>query len=58
MIKLLKNPKFWTLVAALVAAASAFFLESCSSKVHVVRSGVHVDTVRIDLQAKTNNANY
>lgn len=45
---LLKSKKFWTLVSALVAAFSAFFMTGCAAQAKVQRSGVHIDTVRVD----------
>lgn len=45
---LLTSKKFWTLVSAIVAALSAFFLTSCAAQAKVQRSGIHVDTVRVD----------
>lgn len=45
---LVKSKRFWTLLAALVAALSAFFMSSCSATAKVQRSGVHIDTVRVD----------
>lgn len=44
----LRSKAFWTLISALVAALSAFFLSSCSASAKVSRSGVHIDTVRVD----------
>lgn len=35
---LLKSKKFWTLVSAIVAALSAFFLTSCVSSHYVAQS--------------------
>lgn len=35
---LLKSKKFWTLVSAIVAAVSAFFLTSCSTSHYVAQS--------------------
>lgn len=35
---LLKSKKFWTLVSAIVAALSAFFLTSCSTSHYVAQS--------------------
>lgn len=35
---LLKSKKFWTLLSAIVAALSAFFLTSCSSSHYVAQS--------------------
>ena len=45
---LLKSKKFWTLVTAIVAALSAFFLSGCAAQAKVSRNGVHIDTVRVD----------
>lgn len=53
--KLLKSKKFWTLATSIVAALSAFFLASCSYSAKVSRSGVHVDTVRIDYVTRSRN---
>lgn len=52
---LLKSKKFWTLIAAVVAAFAAFFLESCSAQAKVARTGVHIDTVRVDYIIRSNN---
>ena len=45
---LLQSKKFWTLVAAIVAALSAFFMSSCAASAKVRRHGIHIDTVRVD----------
>ena len=45
----LHSKKFWTLVAAIVAALAAFFLESCTARHYVVQSASSVksgDTTR------------
>ena len=52
---LIRSKKFWTLIAALVAAFAAFFTVSCSSAVHLRRSGVHCDTVQVDYKGRSNN---
>ena len=52
---LLKSKKFWTLIAALVAAFAAFFTSSCSASAKVSRSGVHIDTVRVDYIIRSRN---
>lgn len=52
---LLKSKKFWTLIAALVAAFAAFFTTSCSASAKVSRSGVHIDTVRVDYIIRSRN---
>ncbi|WGL31025.1 hypothetical protein [Dipodfec virus UOA04_Rod_660] len=43
-----KTKRFWTLVSSIVAALTAFFLTSCSVQARVSRSGIHIDTVRVD----------
>lgn len=52
---LLKSKKFWTLVAAIVAALTAFFTTSCSAAAKVQRHGIHIDTVRVDYIVKSRN---
>lgn len=47
-LALLKSKKFWTLVAAIVAALTAFFTTSCAAQAKVRREGIHIDTVRVD----------
>lgn len=54
-LSLLKSKKFWTLVAAIVAALTAFFTASCSAQAKVQRHGVHIDTVRVDYIIKSRN---
>ena len=53
--RLLKSRRFWTLISALVAALSAFFLTSCAAAAKVSRHGVHIDTVRIDYIIRSKN---
>lgn len=50
-----KSKSFWTLVSSIVAALAAFFLSSCSAQARLQRSGVHVDTVRVDYIIRSNN---
>lgn len=52
---LLTSKKFWTLVSAIVAALSAFFLTSCAASAKVQRHGVHIDTVRVDYIIRSRN---
>lgn len=52
---MLKSKKFWTLIAALVAAFAAFFTSSCSASAKVSKSGVHIDTVRVDYIIRSRN---
>ena len=51
-----KSKAFWTLVSSIVAALAAFFLASCSAQARVQRSGVHIDTVRVDYIIRSNNS--
>lgn len=53
--KLLRSKSFWTLISAILAALSAFFLSSCSAQGKMSRSGVHIDTVRVDYIVRSNN---
>lgn len=55
MKDLLKSKKFWTLIAAVVAALSAFFAAGCATQAKVNRSGVHIDTVRVDYIIRSRN---
>ena len=50
-----KSKAFCTLVSSIVAALAAFFLASCSAQAKVQRSGVHIDTVRVDYIVRSNN---
>lgn len=50
-----KSKAFWTLVSSIIAALAAFFLSSCSAQARLQRSGVHVDTVRVDYIIRSNN---
>ena len=45
---LITSKKFWTLIAAIVAALAAFFTVGCAAQAKVQRAGVHIDTVRVD----------
>ena len=53
-----KSKAFWTLVSSIVAALATFFLSSCSAQVRLQRSGVHIDTVRVDYIVRSNNLTY
>lgn len=50
-----KSKAFWTLISSIVAALATFFLASCSAQAKVFRSGVHIDTVRVDYVVRSNN---
>lgn len=50
-----KSKAFWTLVSSVIAALAAFFLSSCAAQAKMQRSGVHIDTVRVDYIIRSNN---
>ena len=50
-----RSKAFWTLVSSIVAALAAFFLSSCTAQAKVARTGVHIDTVRVDYIIRSNN---
>ena len=50
-----KSKAFWTLVSSIIAAFATFFLASCSAQAKVARTGVHIDTVRVDYIIRSNN---
>ena len=56
LLSLLKSKKFWTLVAAIVAALAAFFTVSCQYSGTLFRTGVHNDTVRYEYRVRSRNA--
>lgn len=56
ILNLLKSKKFWTLVAAIVAALTAFFTASCQYSGTLFRTGVHNDTVRYEYRVRSRNA--
>lgn len=53
-----KSKAFWTLISSIIAALATFFLASCSAQARLQRSGVHVDTVRVDYIIRSNNLNH
>lgn len=55
ILALLRSKKFWTLVAAVVAALTAFFTTACSATARVQRHGVHIDTIRTDYTIRSRN---
>lgn len=55
-LALLKSKKFWTLVAAIVAALTAFFTVSCQYSGTLFRTGVHNDTVRYEYRVRSRKA--
>lgn len=50
-----KSKAFWTLVSSIIAALATFFLSSCSAQARMQRSGVHIDTVRVDYIIRSHN---
>ena len=42
------SKKFWALVAAIVAALTAFFTTSCTGYNFIKRHGTHIDTVYME----------
>lgn len=52
---IIHSKKFWTLVTSIVAALAAYFAVSCSAQARMQRSGVHIDTVRVDYIIRSNN---
>jgi len=50
-----RSKAFWTLISSIIAALAAFFLASCSAQARMQRSGVHIDTVRVDYIIRSNN---
>ena len=50
-----KSKAFWTLISSIIAALATFFLSSCSAQARMQRSGVHIDTVRVDYIIRSNN---
>lgn len=50
-----RSKAFLTLVSSIIAALAAFFLSSCSAQARLQRSGVHIDTVRVDYIIRSNN---
>lgn len=53
--KLLTSKKFWTLVAGIVAALTAFFTTSCTGYNFVRKHGVHCDTVFFEQYIRNKN---
>lgn len=52
---ILTSKKFWTLVAAIVAALAAFFTTSCTGYLKLQREGIHHDTVKYEQVIKNKN---
>lgn len=46
-----RKKSFWTLLISILTALSVYFSASCTRKVHYRSSGVHCDTVEVDLRS-------
>lgn len=46
-----RKKSFWTLVTSIVAALSVYFAASCTRKLVYRSSGVHCDTVQLDVRS-------
>lgn len=53
--QILTSKKFWTLVAAIVAALTAFFTTSCTGYNFIKRHGTHIDTVYMEQYIRNKN---
>lgn len=46
-----RKKSFWTLVMSILAALSVYFAESCTRKLVYRSTGVHCDTVQLDVRS-------
>lgn len=46
-----RKKSFWTLVMSILAALSVYFAESCTRKLVYRASGIHCDTVQLDVRS-------
>lgn len=46
-----RNKSFWTLLISILTALSVYFATSCTRKLVYRSSGVHCDTVQLDLRS-------
>lgn len=53
--QLITSKKFWTLIAAIVAALAAFFTVSCSTQIELQRKGLHCDSIEYRQIIRSNN---
>lgn len=53
--ELLTSKKFWALVAAIVAALTAFFTTSCTGYNFIKSHGMHIDTVYMEQYIRNKN---
>ena len=46
-----RKKSFWTLLISILTALSVYFAASCSRKVFYRSSGIHCDTVEVDVRS-------
>lgn len=46
-----RKKSFWTMLISILTALSVYFAASCTRKVHFHSSGVHCDTVEVDVRS-------
>ena len=46
-----RKKSFWTMLMSILAALSIYFAESCTRKMFYRSSGVHCDTVQLDVRS-------
>lgn len=46
-----RKKSFWTLLISILTALSVYFASSCNRKVVYRSSGVHCDTVKVDVRS-------
>lgn len=49
-----RKKSFWTLLISILTALSVYFASSCSRKVFFRSSGVHCDTVEVNVRSNLN----
>lgn len=49
-----RNKSFWTLLISILTALSIYFAASCTRKVFYRSSGIHCDTVEVDVRSNLN----
>lgn len=49
-----RKKSFWTLLISILTALSVYFAASCNRKVFFRSSGIHCDTVEVDVRSHLN----
>lgn len=49
-----RKKSFWTLLISILTALSVYFAASCARKVVYRSSGIHCDTVEVDVRSNLN----